>query len=189
MPGLRVIGGTARGRRLRLVPGEGTRPIGDRVKEALFDILGPDVEGASFLDLFAGTGSVGIEALSRGAASAVFVDSAPAAIRTVRENLRATGLEGRATVFQRDAFAFLSDRPLMSFEYVYLAPPQYKGLWLRSLKAIDSSSKWMSDDAWAVVQIDPREDEAEGLTTLGRFDDRTYGQTRLIFYRARNPGG
>ena len=76
MTGLRVIGGIARGRRLRMVPGEGTRPIGDRPKESLFNIIGADIEDTRFLDLFAGTGSVGIEALSRGAAFAAFVDGA-----------------------------------------------------------------------------------------------------------------
>jgi hypothetical protein len=91
MSHLRVISGTAKGRKLRMVPGEGTRPVTDRVKQALFNIIGPDVEGSAFLDLYAGTGSVGIEALSRGAKRVVFVDggrwpqnhpSEPAAHRT-----------------------------------------------------------------------------------------------------------
>jgi 16S rRNA (guanine(966)-N(2))-methyltransferase RsmD len=151
---------------------------------ALFDILGADIQGASFLDLFAGTGSVGIEALSRGAAAAFFVDKASAAIRTVRDNLQATGLVERATVLQRDSFAYLAEAPPMAFDYVYLAPPQYKGLWVRALSLLDSAATWMTDDAWAIVQIDPREDQAEGLARLSRFEERTYGQTRLIFYRS-----
>jgi 16S rRNA (guanine(966)-N(2))-methyltransferase RsmD len=170
---------------LRRVPGEGTRPIGDRVKEALFGILGPDVDGSRFLDLFAGTGGVGIEALSRGAAAAVFVDNAPAAVRTVRQNLTTTGLGDRATVVQSDSFAFLEQQPPMTFDYVYLAPPQYHGLWLRSLRTVDAKTAWTGEDAWVIVQIDPREDEAEGLSRLGRFDERSYGDTRLIFYREK----
>jgi 16S rRNA (guanine(966)-N(2))-methyltransferase RsmD len=183
MSGLRVIGGSARGRRLRLVPGEGTRPIGDRVKEALFGILGADVAGSLFLDLFAGTGSVGIEALSRGATAAVFVDKDSAAVRTVRENLASTGLGDHATVLQRDSFVYLAQEPPTAFDYIYVAPPQYHGLWQKALHALEDKPGWMSDDAWAIAQIDPREDEAEGLTRLDRFDARSYGDTRLVFYR------
>jgi len=185
MTGLRVIAGTARGRRLRAVPGEGTRPIGDRVKVALFDILGADIEGSRFLDLFAGTGGVGIEALSRGASSATFIDKASAAVQTVRENLSATGLGDRATVLQQDSFAYLEKNPPAAFDYVFVAPPQYHGLWLKALRALEAQPGWTSEDAWAIVQIDPHEDVAEGLSRLDRFDERSYGQTRLVFYRAR----
>ncbi len=188
MSGLRVVGGVARGRRLRQVPGEGTRPIGDRVKEALFSILGADVEGARFLDLFAGTGSVGIEALSRGAAEAVFVDKATAAIRTLRENLSATGLTERASLVQQDTFAFLGQDPAQPFDYAFVAPPQYRGLWREVLLRLDERRAWLSEDGWVIVQIDPREDEPEGLSRLARFDERAYGQTKLIFYRAGSPG-
>ena len=96
----RVIAGKAKGRRLKLVPGDTTRPIMDRVKESLFNILG-DVAGTHWLDLFAGTGQVGIEALSRGAATVVFIDSARAAVQTVRDNLATTRLGEGATVLHR----------------------------------------------------------------------------------------
>jgi 16S rRNA (guanine(966)-N(2))-methyltransferase RsmD len=112
MSGLRVIAGTARGRRLRSVPGDTTRPITDRVKESLFDILGGDIQSATFLDLFAGTGSVGIEALSRGAAFARFIDREQQAVATVRLNLETTGLTGRAEVIKMDAFTYLTSRPI-----------------------------------------------------------------------------
>ena len=91
MSGLRVIAGTARGRRLRAVPGDITRPITDRTKESLFNIIGSDIVGAGFIDLFAGTGSVGIEALSRGAKYVRFVDFHQSAIQTVKSNLEHTG--------------------------------------------------------------------------------------------------
>ncbi|HNS38872.1 MAG TPA: RsmD family RNA methyltransferase, partial [Promineifilum sp.] len=87
----RVISGKAKGRRLKLVPGDTTRPIMDRVKESLFNILG-DIQGTRWLDLYAGTGQVGIEALSRGAAAVVFIDKARAAIQTIRDNLNHTQL-------------------------------------------------------------------------------------------------
>lgn len=184
MAGLRVIGGIAKGRRLRMVPGEGTRPIGDRAKESLFNIIGADVEGSRFLDLFAGTGSVGIEALSRGAATAVFLDTAPAAIRTVKDNLAATGLTDKANVLQMDAFVFLGRPPGPPFDYVFVAPPQYHEVWLRALRALDAWPDGLSEDAWVVVQIDRREAEDEGLLRLSRFDERVYGTTMLRFYCA-----
>ena len=104
---LRIIGGIARGRRIRSVPGDTTRPITDRVRQALFNIIGGDISGASMLDLFAGTGSVGIEALSRGASKVVFVDVNRLPVQTVKENLRITGLEKGAEVHQLDAFRYL----------------------------------------------------------------------------------
>src|SRR5438034_7097171 len=102
----RVIAGTARGRPL-LAPGEATRPLGDRVKQTLFAILEPQIRGGAFLDLFAGSGAAGIEALSRGAERAVFVDRDPNAVRTIEANLVATRLRDRATVVRADALTWL----------------------------------------------------------------------------------
>jgi len=104
---IRVVAGEAKGRRLKTPKTTGTRPIIDRVKTALFDILSVRVEDAAFLDLFAGTGSVGIEALSRGAASATFIELNASALKLVRENLQITGLASRAETLQMDAFKFL----------------------------------------------------------------------------------
>jgi len=101
---MRVIAGKAKGRRLKPVPGHGTRPITDRAKSALFSILGADVIGSSFLDLFAGTGGVGIEALSRGASKAVFVERGGAALRTIRENLAHTLLTAGGRIERADVF-------------------------------------------------------------------------------------
>lgn len=118
---LRVIAGSAKGTRLAPVP-SGTRPLSDRAREGLFSSLGSVVESAAVLDLFAGTGAMGIEALSRGAASAVFVDSAPSAAKTIRENLRRARLEPRGFVRRQDVLAALRalDRP---FDLVLLDPP------------------------------------------------------------------
>src|SRR5512136_3247729 len=118
---MRVISGTAKGRTLKAVPGEGTRPITDRVNESLFNILGADVQDARFLDLFAGTGGVGIEALSRGTAEAVFVEQGRAALATIRANLALTGLADRARVVHADVFALLARAPQAAFDYVYIA--------------------------------------------------------------------
>ncbi len=182
MATLRVISGSARGRRLRSVPGDSTRPITDRVKEALFNILGRDVEGASLLDLFAGTGAVGIEALSRGAAWVRFIDKHPLAIQTLRANLETTGLKAAAEVRQMDAFTLLQGAADRRFDYVYVAPPQYKQMWLRALQALDARRDWLSPDAWVIVQIHPVELEPVALKNLVEFDQRRYGSTVLLFY-------
>lgn len=187
MSPMRVIAGEARGQRLKLVPGESTRPITDRVKEALFNILGGMVLDSAFLDLFAGTGSVGIEALSRGAARATFVDRSRAAIDTIGHNLATTGLKEYAEVIRADAFEYLNRNLDSGFDLIYVAPPQYKGLWQRTLAALDQEPTLLNPDAWIMVQIDPVEAEAIELTSLFEFDRRKYGSTELIFYEHSSP--
>jgi 16S rRNA (guanine(966)-N(2))-methyltransferase RsmD len=182
MSKLRIIAGSARGRKLRAVPGDITRPISDRVKESLFNIISADIEGAVFLDLFAGTGSVGIEALSRGARLVRFVDRHRLAIKTVRGNLESTGLSAGADVRQVDAFSFLDGPVDHVYDYVYIAPPQYKGIWKRALLTIDTCKDWLSDDAWVIVQIHPKEYQYLDLENLVEFDQRKYGSTLLVFY-------
>jgi 16S rRNA (guanine966-N2)-methyltransferase len=182
MSGLRVIAGTARGRRLQSVPGDSTRPITDRTKESLFNILGGDIQGATFLDLFAGTGSVGIEALSRGAAFARFLDKNQNAIHTIRSNLQQTRTNERADVIRMDSFQYLNNVPDKAFDYVYIAPPQYKELWKRAVIDLDNNPSWLSPDAWVVVQIHPIEYATTNLKNLTEFDLRRYGSTMLVFY-------
>jgi 16S rRNA (guanine966-N2)-methyltransferase len=182
MPDLRVISGTAKGRRLRLVPGEGTRPISDRVKVSLFDILGADIQGAWILDLFSGTGSVGIEALSRGAAGALLIDKDAQAIATIHENLRATGLSDRAVVMRADAFELLGRPAQRQVDYVYIAPPQYHELWSRALAELDAHVDWLNPDAWVIVQIHPKEFRELPLARLQEAQRRKYGSTLLMFY-------
>lgn len=167
-----------------MVPGSGTRPIIDRVKENLFNILGDQVRGSRWLDLFAGTGSVGIEALSRGAALCLFLDVDGRAIRTIHENLAITGLKESAQVNRRDAFTLLKRQPDPDegFEVIYIAPPQHVGMWERSLKLLDSQPDWLFPDGLAIVQIDPKEYRELTLTALTLVDRRKYGNTMLCFY-------
>lgn len=179
---LRIIAGTARGRKLKQVPGEGTRPIMDRVKEALFNILGSEIPDADVLDLFAGTGSVGIEALSRGAAYAEFVESSSAAAEVIRDNLESVNLDETAQVVRADVFAYLRARPQQGFDYVHVAPPQYEGLWRRAVEALEANPDWVNPDGVVCAQIDPTEYVALTLTHFKEFDRRTYGSTELVFY-------
>jgi 16S rRNA (guanine966-N2)-methyltransferase len=155
----RIISGTAKGLRLKSVPGDITRPITDRVKESLFNILGKDIVEATLLDLFGGTGSVGIEALSRGAAYVRFVDLHRAAIATIKANLEHTKLASAAEVVFSDAYALLRQRADRQFDYVYIAPPQFKKMWQPAIQILDENPGWLSSGAWVIVQIAPREYE------------------------------
>src|SRR5229473_1767673 len=119
---MRVIGGEFRSRRLKTLPGLSLRPTPDRLREALFNVLAPRIEGAMFLDAYAGSGSVGIEAISRGAAHAIFLEKHFGAARVIRENLASLGIEDRATVVQRPALPMLNQ-----FDAdIYFLDPPYK---------------------------------------------------------------
>lgn len=179
---LRIIGGKARGRRIQSVPGDATRPITDRAKESLFNILSADLPGSVWLDLFAGTGSVGIEALSRGASFVRFIDLQRQAIDTVRANLKTTGLDNGAEVLRMDAFSYLEREADRAFDTIFIAPPQYKQLWKRAILSLDRHASWMSEDAWVIVQIHPVEYEPLAMENLVEFDQRKYGSVLFIFY-------
>jgi 16S rRNA (guanine966-N2)-methyltransferase len=179
---LRVISGSARGRKLKSVPGDTTRPVMDRVKEALFNILAADVLDSNWWDLFAGTGAIGIEALSRGAAFVKFSDLNRAPIETIKENVDHCQFSEKAEIKRGDAFTLLSGTANKKFEYIYIAPPQYKKMWLEALKLIDDNMGWLTEDGTVIVQIDPREYEEFEFNNLVEGEQRKYGNTLLVFY-------
>ncbi len=181
----RIISGKARGIRLQDVPGDTTRPVTDRVKEAFFNILSTDIVNSNFLDVFGGTGSIGIEALSRGARTCTLIDLHLQAINTIKQNLKLTRLDDGAKVHQMDAFRFLESNQVERFEYIYIAPPQYKEMWIKALQLVDKNINLLSDDGWVIVQIHPVELAEVSLSNLHEFDRREYGSTVLLFY-ARN---
>ncbi len=183
----RVIAGRAKGVRLKLVPGDSTRPIMDKVKEALFSILGNVVIETRLLDLFAGTGAVGIEALSRGAEWVTFLDINRAAITTIQDNLKATKLGEDAEVLRQDAFEFLQRTPVDPYEIIYIAPPQYKKMWQKALLLLDANPALLEPDALVIVQIDPHEKETLELKNLVAYDERVYGNTLLWFFEYQTP--
>ncbi len=181
---MRVIAGSARGRRLAAPPGSDTRPTADRVREALFSILGPPPAGAVVLDLFAGAGTLGIEALSRGAERAVFADHARAAARVLRKNLEELGLAARAEVHVGDAtrFAERLGRDGRSFSWIFLDPPYAAGLADAALAAI-GAGRLLAEDGVAVVEHDRRSPPLPVQAPLFKADSRRYGDTELTFYR------
>jgi 16S rRNA (guanine966-N2)-methyltransferase len=185
---MRVIAGSSKGIPLQAVPGSGTRPISDRVKEAVFSILGDGVIGAWVLDLFAGTGSVGIEALSRGAARAVFVEKHSRAADIIKANLAHTRLQANARIVKADVFKFLASQA-EPFDLIYIAPPQYQDLWLKTLLALDANPGWLQPHGQIVVQIFPKEFQPVELANLQLADQRKYGSTLICFYTAQDRAG
>ena len=179
----RVIAGTARSVRLE-APGEGTRPLADRVKQTLFAILEPDLRGATFLDLFAGSGAAGIEALSRGAAHATFVERDAGAIRTIKANLQRTGLAERATVTRGEVLAWLRD-PARATEpardLALLDPPYEETAALTA--ALEALGPLLTPNARVVAKHFWRDAPPARVGLLASERERRFGETTLTFYR------
>jgi 16S rRNA (guanine966-N2)-methyltransferase len=172
---LRVIAGTYGGRTLKAPPGRSTRPTSDRVREALFSILGPRTHGADVLDLFAGSGALGLEALSRGARHVTFVDDAAAAIRAVEANLSA--LEAHAEVHRQDALRFLTHASARGAQYdlVFLDPP-YRQAERLARPLSEALPAVLAPGAVAVAESDRR---APLALELPLHDERRYGDTLI----------
>lgn len=181
---MRVITGFAKGRKLRTLSGEDVRPTTDRVKEALFSIIQFEIEGRRVLDLFAGSGQLGIEALSRGAASAVFVDSSRDSIEVVRENLNTTQLAQSAQVIQMDSLAFLAGQ-CGPFDIALLDPPYGAGLVQR---VPPMAARRMAPGGVMICEAPAKEDlpeQAEDFCLLRRY---SYGRISLALYRREGEG-
>ncbi|WP_409341020.1 16S rRNA (guanine(966)-N(2))-methyltransferase RsmD [Paenibacillus sp. MBLB4367] len=181
---MRVISGTAKGRPLKAVPGTGTRPTTDKVKEAIFSMIGPYFSGGWVLDLFAGTGGLGIEALSRGMDRAIFIDMEKKSVEVVNDNLRATNLQERAEVFRNEAgraVKALAKRKAR-FELVFLDPPYRLKIaedLMRSLQEL----ALLDDRATIVVEHDAEhryEEEVGDCVCIRRAE---YGETVISIYR------
>jgi 16S rRNA (guanine(966)-N(2))-methyltransferase RsmD len=177
---MRLIAGTYGGRRLQAPPGEATRPTSDRVREALFSILGDRVQGARVLDLFAGSGALGLESLSRGAAEATFVDSAPAAIRAIRANLATLG--AAAEVIRADALRWLRGAPAGGRQYdlVFLDPP-YRRTGELGAPLSAALAPVLAEGALVVAEADRR---APLELTFPLTDERRYGDTLIRIHAA-----
>ena len=181
----RVIAGSAKGVRLR-APGPGTRPLSDRVKQTLFAVLEPDLPGATFLDLFAGSGAAGIEALSRGAASATFVEKDQGAAAVIDANLRSTGLLGpAASVVRWDVVRWLAEPNVDArFDIVFVDPPYAEtALLVRILTTLGSPDAPLAPGARVVAKHFWRDRPPDRIGMLAAERDRRFGETALTFYR------
>ena len=192
---MRIVGGTAKGRRLQ-TPSKSSagprdslliRPTADRAREALFSIIGKAVEGAAVLDLFAGTGALGLEALSRGAQSAVFVDKSSRSIDLIRKNVELCGFSEKAIIIKRDlakSLSFLEKLlPGKEFSIVFIDPPYRKTLCLKILKEL-SSGNILASSGIVVAEDDSGNELPESIGSLNMFDRRKYGDTGFWLYRA-----
>ena len=179
---VRVIAGTAKGRRLRVPAGLHVRPSGARLRESAFGILEHRgaIEGARVLDLFAGTGALGIEALSRGAAHATFVDAGKPALAAIRGNLHELGLEDRADVVALDAVAAAGRPPAAPWDLVFVDPPYASDLARRAVAALPAAG--LAPGAVVVIEHDRRGAPPDALGFLLRTDQRRYGDTMVSFF-------
>ena len=173
--GVRIVGGTLGGRVLRAPSGHSTRPTSEKVREAIFNILG-DIEGVHVLDLFAGSGALGIEALSRGAVHATFVDQDRTALAALRRNLQELAVEDRATVIAQDAVAAAKRAPAET-RLVFVDPPYASDLAQRAVLALPRLP-----DVRIVIEHDRKHAPPEQLGSLLRTDQRRYGDTLVSFY-------
>ncbi|WP_081704523.1 16S rRNA (guanine(966)-N(2))-methyltransferase RsmD [Sediminibacillus sp. JSM 1682029] len=178
---MRVISGKYKGRQLDPVPNRLTRPTTDKVKEALFQIIGPFFQGGNCLDLFAGSGGLGIEALSRGMEKAVFVDKQPKAIRTIHDNLRTLALEDAAEVFRTDAFMAMkaAGRRGLQFDVIFLDPPYGKVSYEKLLEAVDTYHL-ATQKGLIVCEHENREKLPDQYAGFSRRQTEVYGSTTSI---------
>jgi 16S rRNA (guanine966-N2)-methyltransferase len=186
---VRIIGGRWRGRRLPVVDADGLRPSGDRVRETLFNWLQPVLPGARVLDLFAGTGALGLEALSRGAAKAVLVERATAVATTLRAAVQGLGAEDLADVVQADALAWLGAVPSPAtprFDVVFLDPPFATVPWPRLWPAL---AAWLADDAWLYVESPAQQPASPPPGFALHRQLRTREADAALYRRAAAPGG
>jgi len=183
---MRIVSGKLRGRSLRSPDHDGLRPTSDRVREAVFNILAHGMprftlSGARVLDLFAGTGALGIEALSRGAIYCLFVEQDAAARALIRTNIEALGLTGLTRIFRRDATDLGPAGNIPAFDIAFLDPPYGKGLASRALASL-LAGNWLRPDAIAVIEERAGAvlELPSAFTEVGR---RTYGDTEIVFAR------
>lgn len=180
---MRVISGVARGRPLKAVPGQGTRPTTDKVKGAIFSSIGPYFEGGYVLDLFAGTGSLGIEALSRGMERGVFIDKDRSSIEVIHNNLSTSGFIKQAEVYRNDALRaikVLSKRDL-SFDLIFIDPP-YRMTNMEELFELMESCKIMREESTVVMEHDAVQSYADQLGILRKYKQSVYGDTAISYY-------
>jgi 16S rRNA (guanine966-N2)-methyltransferase len=187
---MRVTGGRAKGRRLAAFRGLDIRPTSDLVREAIFDLVGQDWKGAKVLDLFAGTGSLGIEALSRGASWALFIDSSQKSIDLVKKSLKICGFEGRGFTFRGDLARGLPKKPFLrekKIDLVFIDPPYGKGL-ARSV-LVDLTGKNMLGVP-SIVVVETRKNEVlpESVGALQLVKSRTYGETKIHIFHHEGDG-
>ncbi|WP_124727644.1 16S rRNA (guanine(966)-N(2))-methyltransferase RsmD [Staphylospora marina] len=184
---MRIIAGSNRGTRLKMVSGKHVRPTADRVKESVFSVIGPFFDGGWILDLFAGTGQLGLEALSRGADRAVFIDESPASVETVRMNVRAARLEERSEIRRANAWAALRNlkKRGLRFRIIFLDPPFTENYWETALKRIDEYDL-LEEDGVIVAEHPARNELPRTVGMLRQYRRLEYGDTAVSLYQRKS---
>ncbi len=178
---MRVISGSARGAKLKTIEGNDTRPTTDKVKGAIFNILANGIYGKKVLDLYAGSGALGIEALSRGAEMAVFVEKSAVAADIIRKNLEHTKLSDKAKILKNDVFTAVKTMT-EKFDLIFLDPPYADELAGGTISAI-SEAKILADGAIIVAETDEGQVIPETVGELVLYDKRRYGRVIINFYK------
>lgn len=182
---MRVIAGLAKGKKLKAPGGKNTRPITDMIKEALFNVLGTGLTGAVFLDLFAGSGSVGIEAISRGASQVIFIDNSPQAVAVIDENLTNCGFHDKTQVFRQDVFravAMLEKRSL-TFDFIYIDPPFDRDIFFNEIMSLLGAGTLLAEDGLLILRSRRKKLMADRYDRLSRWRMSAYGESVLHYYR------
>lgn len=181
---MRIIAGRARGTRLRMVPGNHVRPTADRIKESLFSVIGPFFDGGTVLDLFAGTGALGLEALSRGADQAIFVDLSKASCDTIRANVDATKMKDQVRIMRRDARSALKTFAKQKFQFnlIFLDPPYFEKLLEPVMKWI-ADFQLLSEEGILIAEHTRKEFLPESVGSLVRIRELDYGETKITLYK------
>jgi 16S rRNA (guanine966-N2)-methyltransferase len=181
---VRVIGGIHRGRRLRTVEGLNVRPTSDRLRETLFNILAPDITGSHFLDVCAGSGAIGVEAISRGAGQAIFIDSSRRACSVIEANLHSLGVENEATIINRDAVAALKQlaKGGKQFDIVFFDPPYASGIYHEVMRQLDERPL-LSADAIVIAEHRAKTPPGDRYGRLRMYREVKQGESALAFYR------
>lgn len=182
---MRVIAGRLKGIKLKMVPGNHVRPTSDRVKESIFQVLGPYFNGGTVLDLFAGSGQLGLEALSRGVDYVVFVDRSPKSIHTIKQNIALTKMESNTRVIKQDTLSAcrILGKKALQFDYIFVDPPYHRDLLLPVLQEI-STQQLLSSNGRVIVE---RENTNQIPIEIGRLKkemERPYGSTSIDIYQA-----
>lgn len=178
---MRVISGSARGKKLLCVDGNDVRPTLDRVKESVFNMIAFDIADALVLDLFSGSGALGIEALSRGAAEGVFIDNSSDSLAVTKKNLEATHLLNCATVKKTDSIEFLNSCN-KKFDIIFIDPPYESDLYERSLKAIKENGI-LNDDGFIVLEYDTITTPPFELCGFEILKEKKYGRVKILIMK------
>ncbi|MEN6350132.1 MAG: 16S rRNA (guanine(966)-N(2))-methyltransferase RsmD [Syntrophomonas sp.] len=183
---MRIIAGRAKGRRLKAPPGLNTRPLTNMIKESLFNVLGAGIEGSSFLDLFAGSGSVGIEALSRNARLVIFVDKGAEAVRTIKDNLNNCGFTEGNEVYRNDVFKAIEilQKRGLKFDFIYVDPPfSNEAIFEKVIIALDKA-KILSNQGITIIRTRRKKDLPVALSSINKYRVNNYGESTLHYYHS-----